>query len=212
VMMKAVKALPAGRALATCMLTGALAVGISACGSSSSSGSAATGSAGSASTSSTTARYEARLALAKCLRGHGLSVPDPSPNGGAAGGGAGGAGGGGGFRALRDQPNFQSAMQACAKYRSGAFGFGTISPQQRAQFRQDLVKFAECMRLRNISIPDPTTSSGGGFGILRQITPSERSSPAFQSALQACSSNLPFRRGGAPAAGGAAAPGASPGA
>jgi hypothetical protein len=197
-----------GRIALACLLTGGLAVGISACGSSSSAATASSSSATAGSTSSSNARYEARLNLAKCLRGHGLNVPDPSPGAGAAGG-FGGGGGGGGFRALRDQPNFQSAMQACAKYRRGAFGFGSLSPQQRAQFQQDLVKFAECMRAHNINIPDPSTSAGGGFGILRQIPQSERSSPAFQSALQACSSNLPFRRGGgASGAGGGATPGA----
>lgn len=184
-----------GRAVAACVLAGALAIGISACGSSSSNATAASGA--SASTSSASARYQARLNLAKCLRSHGLNVPDPSPNGGIVGGG------GGLFRSLRDQPNFQSAIQACAKFRRGAFGFGTLTPAQRAQFQQDLVKFAECMRAHNINIPDPTTSAGGGFGIFRQISPSERDSPGFQSALQACSSNLPFRRGGG-------APGAPP--
>ena len=207
-----VKMLRAGRLIAACLLTGGLAVGISACGSSSSAAttSSSSGGAASASTASASSRYQARLALAKCLRAHGLNVPDPSPGGGLAGGaGGGGAGGGGGFRTLRDQPNFQAAMQACAKYRRGAFGFGSLSPQQRAQFQQDLVKFAECMRSHNINIPDPSTSAGGGFGIFRQIPQSERSSPAFQSAIQACSSNLPFRRGGAaPGAGGGANPGA----
>jgi hypothetical protein len=53
------------------------------------------------------------------------------------------------------------------------------------------------MRSHNINIPDPTTSSGGGFGILRQIPSSERNSPAFKTATQACSSVLPrFGRGG----------------
>jgi hypothetical protein len=217
-MMVHVRSLRPGRTLTTFALSGALAVGIAACGSSSSSSTGSSGgTAAAASTSSSNARYEARLQLAKCLRSHGLNVPDPSPNGGVAGGAAGGAGGagaGGAFRSLRDQPNFQSAMQACAKYRRGAFGFGNISPAQQAQFRQDLVKFAECMRSHNINVPDPSTSSGGGFGIFGQIPSSERSSPEFQSALKACSSTLPFRRGRGPGggpgggAGGAANPGA----
>ena len=196
----------ASRTLALFALSGALAVGISACGSSSPSSTTGDAAPGT-SVSGTNARYEARLSLAKCLRAHGLNVPDPSPNGGPAGGG--GGGGGGGFRTLRDQPNFRSAMQACAKYRRGAFSFGNVSPAQRAQFQKDLVKFAECMRAHNVNVPDPTnsTGSGGGSGgIFGQITPSERNSPGFQTALKACSSTLPFRRGGG-AAGAAAAPG-----
>jgi hypothetical protein len=182
------------------VVAGALAVGVSACGSSSTTTSGTAAAAGTG-VSTSSARYQARLQLAKCLRSHGLNVPDPSPNGGAAGGGGGGGGGGLGLRTLRSSPNFQSAMQACAKYRSGAFGFGNLSPAQRAQFQQDLVKFAECMRSHGIDIPDPTSGSGG-FRIFQQISPSERNSPAFQSALQACRSNIPFRRGGGPGGGG----------
>jgi hypothetical protein len=142
------------------------------------------------------------------MRAHGVNVPDPSANGGPAGGG----GGGGGFRALRSSPNFASASTACAKYRARAFGFANITPAQRAQFQQDLVKFAGCMRSHSIDIPDPSTSSGGGFGILRSIPSSERQSPAFQTALKACSSSLPFRRGAGGGGGGTTGGGGTPGA
>ena len=181
--------------LAPIALVGALALGVSACGSSSSTttNSSAAGSGSSAASSGTT--YQARLNLAKCLRSHGLNVPDPSPNGGVAGGG------GGIFRAIRSQPNFQSALQACSQYTRQAFPRLNLSPAQRAQFQQDIVKFAECMRAHNINVPDPSTQGAGGFGIFFQIPPSERNSPAFQSALQTCRSNLPFRRGAGPGGG-----------
>ncbi len=182
------------RTVAALAVGSLLALGVAACGSSSSS-STTTASAGSGGTSATSssARYQARLNFAKCMRAHGVNVPDPSPNAGPAGGG-----GGLGLRSLRSSPNFQSANQACAKYRSQAFGLANLTPAQRAQFQQDLVKFAECMRAHNIDIPDPSTSGGGGFRIFRQLPSSERNSPKFQSALQACSSNIPFRRGAGP--------------
>jgi hypothetical protein len=194
---------PSGRrSLAICALGGALALGVSACGSSSSSSTTASAAAGAGASSN--AAYTARLNYAKCMRAHNVNVPDPSPNAGPAGGA-----GGGGFRALRSSPNFASANQACAKYRAAAGGFGNLSSAQRAQFQQDLVKFAVCMRSYRIEIPDPSTSSGGGFGIFRSIPSSERNSPVFQKALKACSSTLPFRRGGAgggpPAGGGSGA-------
>jgi hypothetical protein len=190
----------AGRILSAC----AVAVAVAACGSSS----AATSSSSAAgSGTSSTARYQARLNLAKCLRSHGLNVPDPSPNGGVAGGGE----GGGIFRQARANPNFRSALQACSQYTRGAFGFANITPAQRAQLQRDLVKFAECMRAHNVNVPDPTLGGGpgGGFGIFRSISPTERNSPAFQSALQACRSNIPFGRGGGPGGG---PPGGPPGA
>ena len=187
------------RTLAICVLAGALAIGVSACGSSSSSTTSVASAGAGAGTSGST--YQARLNYAKCMRAHGVNVPDPSATGGPAGGGAGG--GGGGFQQLRSSPNFQAASTACAKYRSKAFGLGNFTPAQRAASQQALVKFAECMRSHNINVPDPSTTSGGGFGIFRSIASSERNSPAFKTALTACSSNLPkFGRGG-PGGGGA---------
>jgi hypothetical protein len=194
----------ASRAFAACALAGAIVVGLSACGSSSS-GSGA--SSGGTSTTSASARYTARLKYAECLRSHGVDVPDPTANGGPAGGGGGaGAGAGapgggpGGYRQLLSTATGQAAQKACASLRGKSFGFANVSSAQRQQFQQDAVKFAECMRARNIDIPDPTSSSGGGFGIFRQLRSSESNSPAFKTALTACSSNLPngghFGRGG----------------
>jgi hypothetical protein len=191
------------RALALCVLSGALAIGVTACGSSSSSTTSVASAGAGAGTSSST--YTARLNFAKCMRAHGVNVPDPSANGGPAGGAGGAGAGAGGFRQLRSSPNFQAASTACAKYRSKAFGGGNFSPAQRAAAQQALVKFAECMRSNNIDIPDPSTSAGGGFGIFRSIPSTQRNSPQFKKALQACSSTLPrFGRGGA----GGAPPGA----
>jgi hypothetical protein len=205
------------RAALLCAISGALALGVSACGSSSSSSSTnASAGAGGTSTTSSTARYEARLNYAKCMRAHGVNVPDPSASGGpgGGGGGAGGAGGAGGFQALRNSPNYQSASTACAKYRSKAFSFGNASPATQAKFTQDLVKFAECMRSHNINIPDPTTTggAGGAFQIFRQLRTSESNSPAFQSALKACSTDIPFRRGGGAGGPGGPGGGGNPGA
>ena len=114
-----------------------------------------------------------------------VNMSDPSWNGGPAAGGA-------NIRSMRSNPKFQSANKACSSYLAKAFS-GAANPAQRAQFQQQLVKFAQCMRSHGIDIPDPTTSSGGGFGILRQISSSERNSPRFKSAMQACSSTLPNR-------------------
>jgi hypothetical protein len=181
--------------LAPIALVSALALGVSACGSSSSTTttSSAAGSGTGNTISATT--YEARLNLAKCLRSHGLNVPDPSANGGI-------PGGGGTLRTIRSQPNFQAAMNACSQYVRQAFPRLNLTPAQRAQFQRDAVKFAECMRAHGINIPDPTPGAGGGFGIRAAISNSESNSPAFQSALQTCRSNLPFRRGAGGAVGG----------
>jgi hypothetical protein len=179
-------ALTLRRALALCSTGLILAVGLAACGSSGSS-------TGTSTDGTTGAQFQARLNLAKCFRAHGLNVPDPSPGGGA-------AGGGGVFRELRQysQAQVTSARQACQQYFAQAFPRLNLSPAQQAQFRQQLVKFAECMRSHGVNVPDPSTTTGGGFGFARQFRSVDRNSPAFQSAAKACASLRPrFGRGGA---------------
>jgi len=173
-----------GHRIAACVPAVALVLMLSACGSSGSSGSTTGGTSG--------AQFQARLNLAKCFRAHGINVPDPSTGGGP-------AGGGGLFRILRQYPQaqIQAARQACQQYFAQAFPQLNLTPQQRAQFQQQLVKFAECMRSHGVNVPDPTFNGNGGFGfrVFRSI---DRNSPAFQSALTACRSLRPrFGRGGA---------------
>jgi hypothetical protein len=175
------------RGLATCALSAALAVGVSACGSTSSSTStSSTAASGGSSASTSSSRYQARLNLAKCFRAHGIDVPDPSANGGP-------AGGGGVFRSLRNYPQtqVQAARQACQQYFAQAFPGANLSPAQRAQLQQQLVKFAQCMRSHGVNIPDPTFNNGGGFGIGQAFRSVDRNSPAFQAALNACQSVRP---------------------
>ena len=190
------------RALAASLVACALAAGLAACGSSS--GSSAT------TNSATGAQFQARLNLAKCFRSHGINVPDPTTGGGPAGGG------GGLFRTLRNysQAQVTAARQACQQYFAQAFPQLNLSPAQRAQAQQQLVKFAQCMRSHGIDIPDPTTSSTGGFGFRRSFGSVDRNSPAFQAANKACASLRPRfgRGGGAGGPGGPGAPGGAPGA
>ena len=161
-----------------------VAISLAACGSSSST----TSTAASAST-----QFQARLNLAKCFRAHGINVPDPTSGGGVAGGG------GGLFRSLQNYPQAQitAARQACQQYFAQAFPRLNLSPAQQAQFRAQLVKFAQCMRSHGINMPDPTANGGGGFGFRQAFRSIDRNSPAFQTAAKACQSLRPrFGRGG----------------
>jgi len=173
----------------------AVAGGLAACGSSSSS----TSTAASAST-----QAQARLNLAKCFRAHGINVPDPSSGGGA-------AAGGGLFRSLQgySQAQISTARQACRQYFAQAFPRLNLSPAQQAQFRAQIVKFAQCMRSHGINIPDPTANGAGGFGFRQAFRSIDRNSPAFQAAAKACQSLRPrFGRGGPGGPPGGAAPSA----
>ena len=184
------------RALVLALSVLALAVALSACGSSSSSSSSSSGS-GSGSSTSSTARYQARLNLAKCFRSHGINVPDPSPNGGV-------AEGGGAFRTLRNYPQaqIQAATQACQQYLVKAFPRLNLSPTQRAQVQQQLVKFAECMRSHGVNVPDPKFNGNGAFGFGQAFRSVDQNSPAFKAALTACQSLRPRFGGRGGAAGG----------
>jgi hypothetical protein len=196
------------RVLGMCALAGTVAVGIAACGSSS--GSPASASSGT-STTSASSREAAQLKFVNCMRSHGVNLPDPSANGGGFGGGGGGGGaaggtnttgtpggGPGGFRALLSTTAGQAAEKACGSLRSKSFGFGGGNPANQAKFAAAALKFAECMRAHNIDVPDPSSSSGGAFGIFKALRSStQTNSPAYKTALQACSSDLPFHRRGA---------------
>ena len=180
------------RALVGCAAVLAIAIGLGACGSSGSSGGTTNGTTG--------ARFQARLDLAKCFRSHGVNVPDPSAGGGP-------AGGGGIFRSLQNysQAQVSAARQACQQYFAQAFPQLNLSPAQQAQRRQQLVKFAQCMRSHGVDIPDPTINGGGGFGLGRSFRSIDRNSPTFKAASTACASVRPqFGRGaGGGGAGGA---------
>lgn len=175
----------------------ALALGavLAACGSSS------TPASGTASG----AQLQARVNLAKCFRAHGINVPDPSANGGIPRGT---------FRALRQYPQaqIQAAMQACRPYLTQAFPQLNLSPAQRAQIQQQLVKFAQCMRSHGVNIPDPQPGANGFFGFRGQFRSIDRNSPVFKSAVTACQSLRPrFGRGAGTGAGGGGAGGGGAG-
>ena len=187
-----------------CVAVLAVAIGLAACGSSSSTSSTA---------ASASTQFQARLNLAKCFRAHGINVPDPSANGGVAGGG------GGLLRSLQNysQAQISAARKACQQYFAQAFPRANLSPAQQAQFRAQIVKFAQCMRSHGVNIPDPTANGGGGFGFRQTFRSIDRNSPAFQAAAKACQSLRPrFGRGGpggaapsAPAVGPASAQGSA---
>jgi hypothetical protein len=163
------------RVLIACVLAIG-AIGVGACGSSSSSSSTDSAAAGSgASTSSSNTTYRARLNLARCYRAQGINVPDPTP-------GAGHAAGGGTQQILNRYPQakVKAAQQACRQYLAKANPRANASPAGQAQFNQEFVKFAKCMRANGVpNFPDRIQDAEGTI---------DPSSPAVQSALQACQS------------------------
>ncbi|HTU84347.1 MAG TPA: hypothetical protein VMF57_02170 [Solirubrobacteraceae bacterium] len=154
-----------------------LVVGLVACGSTGVTGSGTTDDSNSGS----------QLALAECMRSHGVSnFPDPTE---------GSNGGGAGFRISAvpgsstltvdgttfGGPAFESAVKKCK-----LFGGGTAPPPVTASQKRAAVAFAECLRKHGVpNFPDPTFPASGGIA-QNAGTSINRNSPAFQKAIAVC--------------------------
>jgi hypothetical protein len=157
---------------------------------------------------------EAMLDFARCMREHGIDMPDPQFA-------EAGSGGGVAFRIGRpggeddgeqgtlidlDSEAFQEAQQACNEHLQGVAR--DIDPEQRAELQEQLLNFARCMRDHGIDMPDPQFAEGPGGGSTVRIGGGPGEDPGFdpgsaefQEAQEACQEELgelPFRAGPGP--------------
>jgi len=136
---------------------------------------------------------QAQLKFARCMRSHGVDVPDPKPGGD---GGPGVVRIGGPGKPDTSPQVFERANAACRKYMQAAAP--KLSPAQQAELRDQALKFAQCMRQHGVDLPDPETS-GGGFRITKRSSAGSAGakgsfspdSPAFKDAQQACKAFQP---------------------
>ena len=155
----------------------AVALLVAACGGGSPGGpgvaNAGSSSSASASSSPSSSAPAGPLALAGCMRAHGITdFPDPDPSGGFDLSGSGDLN--------PANPAYQAAAQACRSLGRTPTGKSgpTLSPQQQAS----MLKFAKCMRAHGITnFPDPGIN--GGIGLPGSI---DRHSSQLQAAHQAC--------------------------
>jgi uncharacterized protein (DUF305 family) len=110
---------------------------------------------------------DASLAFARCMREHGVDMPDPTfTDNGNGGGGfaikqAGPAGG-----ARPADATLQAAQTVCQSIMDKAEqDMPRPSPQEQAKMRDQALKFAKCMRAHGIDMPDPTFDDSGGAKI-----------------------------------------------
>ena len=125
---------------------------------------------------------EAALAYAKCMREQGIDVPDPKVDGDGGGGmvqlGPGGPMG-------EDPEAFEAAQEACAEYLPDMGGEGPIGTLTEAD-KEQMLKFAECMREQGIDMRDPDFSSGNDGAIELEAPPGSLGNEKFEAATQAC--------------------------
>jgi hypothetical protein len=116
---------------------------------------------------------QAALNWARCMRQHGIDLPDPQfsgdhitqrlPT-----------------RAEQNSPKFKAAEQACRQYQPNG---GRPTPPT-AQERQQALTFAQCMRQHGINLPDPKITAEG---IDQQLPARMRPDDArLKAAEQAC--------------------------
>lgn len=120
-------------------------------------------------TPSPSSEEDMQVAFARCMRQHGMDVPDP---------GAGGkvhiAGGGG--------ANTQRAIDACRHLLPVGNKLNPTDPKQM----DSMVKLAQCMRRHGINVSDPTVAHP-----YFQLTARQKTSHAFAVAIKACNVSKP---------------------
>jgi hypothetical protein len=174
--------------LAAMMIAAAgLAMLAAACGGSNkvaSVGSSSVGESSNASSSGSATSSDEFTALrySQCMRSHGIpDFPDPTASGDFTIHGA-----GPNSDLNRNNPAFQSAEQACQRYRPQH----DVTPAHQAQLESEYLSFAQCMRSHGVSdFPDPVTGRGGHPGFRLQGSPNtdlNSNNPAFQRGVEAC--------------------------
>jgi len=115
----------------------------------------------------------AALAYARCMRQHGIDLPDPTFDAQ-------------GHLAIQnppgvgpDDPKFKAAQQACQQYLPGGGAPQKPNPQEQ----QQMLAFARCMRQHGIDVPDPKPGGGIDLDASKGANPD---SPTFKAAERAC--------------------------
>ncbi|HEY3184584.1 MAG TPA: hypothetical protein VGJ77_17215 [Gaiellaceae bacterium] len=158
----------------------AVLLAVSAAGCGGSGGQAAAGD------SASNKHLEAALKWARCMREHGVDVPDPkvSSNGLVQIGGPGGKG--------KPERTDLEASRSCEKYMREGAPAEKPSAAHMKEMQESALKFARCMREHGIDMPDPTFQGGG---VTMQVTSRQTQAPVFKRAERECSRFL-FKKDG----------------
>jgi hypothetical protein len=118
-------------------------------------------------------RMQRALAWARCMRQHGVNLPDPQISGDMIVQDLGDKG--------EDDPKVKAAQQACKQHLPNGGQPQGPNPQQQ---QQRALAFARCMRQHGVSMPDPkVTAEGIAQELPRGLDPGD---PRVQAAEHAC--------------------------
>jgi hypothetical protein len=134
----------------------------------------------------------AMLNFARCMRDHGVDMPDPDADGKVTMGASGGP---------INKTQMDAAQAACRQYMPNGGAPPSMSPEELEQLR----KFAQCMRDHGVQMADPDADNGGlsiqgGTGkVDSSASPGidkgkSLDDPNFKAAEEACKDKLPKRR------------------
>ena len=134
---------------------------------------------------------EAMLDFAKCMREHGIDMPDPEVSG--TGGGAGSVKAGAAIRIGGDgvdMEKMEEANEACRPLLADAGPMREMTPEERQEMQDKAIEHSRCMREHGIDMPDPVFDSSGG-GAMVKIDAAGKGgidfdSEEFQEASEAC--------------------------
>jgi hypothetical protein len=133
--------------------------------------------------------FEGALKFAKCMREHGIDMPDPQR-----------VGSGGIKQTLNGRPGSETKMKAaqdaCQKYMQIGGGKAP-SAAQMAKVKDATLAYAKCMRQHGVDMPDPKFGGSGGGSTFQFGGPGKGGttgpnpdSPTFKAADKACHSTL----------------------
>jgi hypothetical protein len=156
-----------------------IVLALAACGGGGDSGGVASldGSSGSDAGATTTTSSEdpqdAALAFVKCMREHGVDMPDPTADGGIE---------------LRATPGnsakIEKAQKACQPLLEKAAP--KLSEEQQTAMQDAALAFAKCMRAHGVDMPDPTFGKGGIVMQKKSRAGFNPDDPQFKAAQKAC--------------------------
>jgi hypothetical protein len=183
------------------------ALALGACGGSNGNG------AGASNTSQDDKAFQGALKYAKCMRDHGIDMPDPQR-----------VGSGGIKQTMKGGPSVntakvQAAQKDCQKYME-AGGGRAVSAADKAKIQNAMLDYAKCMRDHGVDMPDPKFNNSGGGVTFQLGGPGKKGgttggpnpeSPAFKKADEACHGKLADLGKGGPDGGPATSSGSDAG-